>query len=64
LFSLINLKNANMKKFRFLLFFIAIMGISTLHSCGGASDKETNKDTTQASSEPKTPEEKPDSTAK
>jgi len=53
-----------MKKFRFLLFFLVIMGLSTLYSCVGASDKETNKDTTQATGEPATPEEEIDSLAK
>ena len=53
-----------MRKFRFLLIAIALVGISSFYACGGASDKETNKDTTQVSDEPQTPEEGADTVAK
>jgi len=51
-----------MKKFRFLLIAVALVAVSSLYSCGGASDKETNKDTTQSTGEP-APEESADTLA-
>jgi hypothetical protein len=54
LFSLINLKNISMKKFKYLLIAVATFGLSSLFSCSGSSDKETNQDSIveEVSSEP------------
>lgn len=52
-----------MKRFRFLLIAVAILGLSTFSACNGSGNDETNKDSTEVSSDEPTLEETPDSTA-